>query len=191
MPFFRDRAFFFASLFLIFQSFTGCDMQADEQKRQDFTYEDTQVEVGKEVEILYSDSARIRVRITGSLMHYFNERDNPRQEFPAGVKVEFLADDLHIKSTLTAKTAVRKQEQGLVTARDSVVMITDKQEKLETEELIWDERTKKVHTDKFVKVTKPGGEVIYGYGLEAEQDFSYWKIIVPKGKIAVEQIKEI
>lgn len=166
-------------------------MQADEQKRQDFTYEDTQVEVGKEVEILYSDSARIRVRITGSLMHYFNERDNPRQEFPAGVKVEFLADDLHIKSTLTAKTAVRKQEQGLVTARDSVVMITDKQEKLETEELIWDERTKKVHTDKFVKVTKPGGEVIYGYGLEAEQDFSYWKIIVPKGKIAVEQIKEI
>jgi LPS export ABC transporter protein LptC len=161
-----------------------------EQKKQDFTTEDTQMEIGKDVEILYSDSAVVRVRITGAVMHYFNERDNPRQEFPQGVQVEFLSADLHVSSTLTAKTAVRRQEEGIVIARDSVVMLTDKQEKLETEELIWDEKTKKVRTEKFVKVTKPGGEVIYGYGLEAEQDFSYWKIIVPKGRIAVNQINE-
>jgi len=32
-----------------------------------------------------------------------------------------------------------------------------------------DEKTEKVRTEKFVKVSKPG-EVIYGYGLEAAQD---------------------
>jgi len=176
----------FASFFLIL---IGCNGQQIE-KQQDYSQEDTNVEVGREVEILYSDSALVRVRVSGPILHYYSDRDNPRQEFPNGVKIDFLAPDQSIKSVLTAKTAVRRQEKGIVTARDSVVMTTIKQERLETEELIWDEKTAKVRTDKFVKVTKPG-EIMYGYGLEADQDFSYWKIIVPKGRIKVEQLKEL
>ncbi len=148
------------------------------------------VEVGREVEILYSDSAIVRVRVTGPTLHNYMERENPRQEFPDGVKIEFLEPNLSVKSTITAKMAMRYQEKGRIVARDSVVLVTVKQEKLETEELIWDEKTAKVFTEKFVKVTKPG-EVIYGYGLEAEQDFSYWKITIPKGRIKVEQLDEV
>ena len=165
---------------------------ADEPKetRQVFTQDDTAVEVGKNVEILYSDSALVRVRVTGPVLHNFVTRDNPRQEFPEGIKIEFLEPNLSVKSVLTAKNAIRQQEKGRITARDSVVMTTVKQEKLETAELIWDEKTAKVFTDKFVKVTQPG-EVIYGFGLEAEQDFSYWKIIVPKGRIKVDQLDDV
>ena len=176
-------------LVFVFLMLIGCN-DRDKDREQEYTQDDTSVEVGREVEILYSDSAIVRVRVSGPVLHYYSDRDNPRQEFPNGVKIDFLAPDQSIKSTLTAKTAVRKQEKGIVTARDSVVMTTAKQEKLETEELIWDEKTAKVRTDKFVKVTKPG-EIMYGYGLEAEQDFSYWKIIVPKGRIKVEQLNEL
>jgi len=167
----------------------ACD-SSKEEKRQVFTENDVAIEVGREVEILYSDSAIVRVRVTGAVLHNFTGRDNPRQEFPAGVRIDFLEPNLSIKSTLTAKTAVRYQEKSRIIARDSVVLVTVKQEKLETEELIWDEKTAKVYTEKFVKVTKPG-EIIYGYGLEAEQDFSYWKITVPKGRIKVEQLDEV
>lgn len=160
------------------------------ETRQVFTQDDTAVEVGKDVEILYSDSALVRVRVTGPVLHNYVTRENPRQEFPRGIKIEFLEPNLSVKSVLTAKNAIRRQDKGQITARDSVVMTTIKQEKLETAELIWDEKTAKVYTDKFVKVTKPG-EVIYGFGLEAEQDFSYWKIIVPKGRIKVEQLDEV
>jgi LPS export ABC transporter protein LptC len=160
------------------------------ETRQVITQDDVAMEVAKDVEILYSDSAIVRVRVTGPLLHNFNDRENARQEFPLGIKIDFLESDLTVRSTLTAKKAVRQQEKGLITARDSVVFVTVKQEKLETEELIWDEKSGKVRTDKFVKVTKPG-EVIYGFGLEAEQDFSYWKILVPKGRIKVEQINEL
>jgi len=142
------------------------------------------------VEILYSDSAIVRVRVTGPVLHNILDRENARQEFPEGIKIDFLEPNLSVRSTLTAKTATRIQEKGLIIARDSVVFSTVKKEKLETEELIWDEKSRKVHTEKFVKVTKPG-EVIYGYGLEAEQDFSYWKILVPKGRIKVEQLNEL
>jgi LPS export ABC transporter protein LptC len=161
------------------------------EKRRDvlLTQEDTAIEVGKEVEILYSDSALVRVRVTAPVLHNVLDRENPRQEFPNGIKVDFFDANLNVFSVLTAKTATREPEKAIVTARDSVVLITAKNEKLETEELIWDERAAMTRTDKFVKVTKPG-EVIYGYGLEATQDFSYWKIIVPKGRIQVKQVDE-
>ena len=155
-----------------------------------YTTEDTMLEVGKDVEILYSDSAIVRVRVTAPLLHNYSDRATPRQEFPQGIKVEFLNAFQKVENTLTSKTAVRDQDKGVVIARDSVVMITAKQEKLETEELTWDEKTAKIRTEKFVKVSKPG-EVIYGFGLEAEQDFSYWKILVPKGKIKAEQVDDV
>jgi len=164
----------------------ACDNLRKENK-QIFTPEDTQIVVAKDVEILYSDSAVLRVRVLGPVLYNYDDRDNPRQEFPAGVKIEFLDPDLTVKSVLTAKNATRYPENGQIIARDSVELNTIKQEKLETEELIWDEKTAKIFTDKFVKVTKPG-EIIYGYGLEAEQDFSYWQIKVPKGRIKVDQL---
>ncbi|MEQ1745431.1 MAG: LPS export ABC transporter periplasmic protein LptC [Saprospiraceae bacterium] len=171
---------------LLFLCLIACDQVA---KRADILYskDDTVVEVARDVEILYSDSAVVRVRVTAPTLHNHTDRDDARQEFPDGVKIEFLTPQLTVRSTLTAKYAVRRQDKGLVTARDSVVLTTIEQEKLETEELIWDERAEKVRTDKFVKVTKPG-EVIYGFGLEANQDFSFWKITVPKGTIKAEQL---
>lgn len=167
----------------------GCSDPIKET-RQVFTQDDVAVEVGEEVEILYSDSAVVRVRVTGPVLHNHSGREKPRQEFPKGIQMDFLQPDLSVRSVLTAKTATRFQNEGKIIARDSVVLTTIKQEKLETEELIWDEKTAKIHTDKFVKVTQPG-EVIYGFGLEAEQDFSYWKILVPKGRIKVDQINEV
>lgn len=160
------------------------------ETRQVFTQDDLAVEVGKEVEILYSDSAVVRVRVLGPTLHNHSGRERPRQEFPEGIKMEFLLPDLSVRSVLTAKMATRYQEEGRIVARDSVVLTTIKQERLETEELSWDEKTSKIRTDKFVKVTQPG-EIIYGYGLEAEQDFSYWRILVPKGRIKVDQINEV
>ena len=182
MRFLRLCVFFSLGLY-------ACD-EPEMETRQVITQDDVAVEVAHDVEMLYSDSAIVRVQVTGPLMHNFSDRENPRQEFPAGIRIDFLEPDRSIRSTLTAKTAVRQQEKGLITVRDSVILVTIKKEKLETEELIWDEKSGKIRTEKFVNVTQPG-EIIYGFGLEADQDFSYWKILVPKGRIKVEQLNEL
>ena len=166
--------------------FLACD-PASTREEQQYGPDDTGVEIGRDVEILYSDSAVVRVRVTAPSLYNYVDRLETRQEFPDGIKLEFLTPRLQVRSTLTAKFAIRQQDKGLIIARDSVVLTTVQQEKLETEELIWDEKTEKVRTDKFVKVTKPD-EVIYGFGLEANQDFSYWKITVPKGIIKANQL---
>lgn len=61
-------------------------------------------------------------------------------------------------------------------------MVNEKNEKLNTEHLIWNERTKKIYSDDFVKITTPD-EIIFGNGFEADQDFSRYKIMKIKGTI--------
>jgi hypothetical protein len=166
----------------------GCS-RLDEAKTQVFTREDVAMEVMKGVEIVYSDSARVQVRIHAPLLRNITDPDMPRQEFPEGVQVDFLKQNGEVGSWLIARFGLRMLETGTVIARDSVVLQTEKQEVLETEELIWDEQSGKIRTDKFVKMTKID-EVIYGFGLEAEQDFSYWRILAPKGSIKAGQLNE-
>ncbi|MFN0035701.1 MAG: hypothetical protein ACKVUS_11585, partial [Saprospiraceae bacterium] len=98
---------------LVFTAAFACS-DAEKETRQVFTQDDVAVEVGLEVEILYSDSAVVRVRVTGPVLHNFSGRDKPRQEFPEGIKMDFLAPDLSVRSVLTAKNATRYQGEGRI-----------------------------------------------------------------------------
>ena len=53
----------------------------------------------------------------------------------------------------------------------------------------WDEKLNKVYTKKFVKITRPG-EIIYGYGFEANQDFTRWEINAITGRIKVDGLAD-
>ena len=150
---------------------------------------DTQVETAKDVEILYSDSAQVRVRITGPTMLYHLDRREPRQEFPDGVAVDFLGPEGAITSQLDARYGLRLENKSEVIVRDSVVWKSVEGEKIETEELIWDERKRKIYTNKFVVITRPD-EIIYGHGFEADQDFSYSRINAIEGRLKVDDLEK-
>ena len=69
---------------------------------------------------------------------------------------------------------------------DDVVVINRNGEKLNTEHLIWDADSKKIYTDEFVKITTKE-EIIFGDGLEANEDFTKYKILNIKGTVTVDQ----
>ncbi len=150
---------------------------------------DPEVEITRGVEILYSDSARIKVRISGPTMLYYGNRRDPRQEFPDGVAVDFFGPDQQPSSKLTAKYAMRFENEAYVLVRDSVVWESVNQEKLETSQLIWDERKQRVSSDRFVVVTRPD-EIIYSQGFEANQDFSNIRMKAVQGRIKVEELSD-
>jgi len=143
------------------------------------------MELLEEVEILYSDSAEVKVRVTGPVMYYHTEANDPRQEFPGGITVHFLDRDQQVASTLTAKYAIRRESLGTIIVRDSVVWQSVRKEHLTTDELTWDERRQKVFTDRFVVVTRPG-EILYGRGFEANQDFTNITMKAVEGRVVVE-----
>lgn len=148
-----------------------------------------EAEIARDVEILYSDSAKVKVRVTGPTMWYHYERINVRQEFPDGVRVEFFDEYQTISSVLTAKYGIRLETHNKVIVRDSVVWQSVEGDKLETSELTWDERQKKVYTNKFVVVTRPD-EIVYGHGFEADQDFSNIQMYAIDGRKKIDRLSE-
>ena len=152
-----------------------------------YSADDVYVERLKDVEILYSDSAKVQVKITApTLLRYLNQ--NTKQEFSDGLLVEFFDANQRTTGTLSAKYGERIEGDYKIVVRDSVVWQSAQGDKLDTEELTWDERSKMIFTNKFVTVTRPD-EIIFGYGFEADQDFKRSTIKAVEGNIRVDEFK--
>lgn len=150
---------------------------------------DPSVETAKDVEIIYSDSAKVRVKIMGPTLLYHVDSRAPKQEFPKSVRVDFYGPDEKITSTLTGKYGLRYESEGKVVVRDSVVWQSIAGERLETEELIWDERQQKVYNHRFVVLRKTD-EIIMGHGFESTQDFKNSRVIAVTGSKSIDDISD-
>ncbi len=144
-------------------------------------------EVLENFHIIYSDSAKVLIRAMGPLLYRYLEHEDPREEFPKGIHVLFFDGDSQVlTSRLSANYGVRKEKDKQVILRDSVVWISEDGNRLETEELIWDEKKEKVYTNKFVVVRSPE-RIIYGHGFEANRDFTASTIWAVEGEIRLEE----
>lgn len=141
------------------------------------------VETASVIRIIYSDSAKVQMEISAKELNRF-ETENPYIEMPKGFQANFFDDSMHVKSKLTADYGIRYERDQKMEARKNVVVVNEKGETLNTEHLIWDERTEKLRSDEFVKITTKG-EIIMGTGFEANQDFSKYKIFNIKGTIPI------
>jgi LPS export ABC transporter protein LptC len=141
------------------------------------------IEKGKDVEIDYSDKGVVRIKATAPTATRFN-REKPYLEFSDGIKILFYNDAHEVESTLTAKYATAYENSHAMTARDSVVVINNKGEILNTDELIWDEDKKIIYSNSFVKITTTD-EIIYGNGMTANENFTDYVIKHITGTIKV------
>lgn len=144
-------------------------------------------ETGKEVEVLYSDSARVKIKLIAPVILRYRAPE-PHTVMPGGVRVYFYNDSLEVDSRLTANYAVSHDNKDEMVVQNNVIVINTKGEKLATEELIWDQKKEKIFSNKFVKITTPD-EIIFGDGLESNQEFTEYKIKKIKGTINVKQDK--
>ena len=156
---------------------------------ENITREQLMIEKGKDVEIIYSDSAQVRVRVTGPTMLYYTEPNNPRQEFTEGVKAFFYDALKNEQSVLVGKYAIRDERNKKVIIRDSVVWESITDGKLETSELIWDETTNVIRSTKFTKITR-NKEVIYGFNFETNDKLTQWRLLSPKGTVKVDELEQ-
>lgn len=142
------------------------------------------VNSSRNVELLYSDSAKLVLKLTAPRVDRY-ATDTVYDEFPEGVKFTFYNKLGKPESQVTANYAIHYISSKLMEAKNDVVVINKKGERLNTEHLIWNMAEQKIVSDVFVKI-QTGDEIIYGEGLEAKQDFSQYKILKIKGVIAIE-----
>lgn len=147
------------------------------------------VEVAKDVEVLYSDSARITVRITGPVSHRYVYKFKVEEEFPEGVHVEFYGPAGEITSVLDAEYAIRKPSERQVIVRNNVVLKNIKGDTLSTNELIWNERDGVIYTERFVRITRPD-ELIYSRGFRTNERFERYELQTVEGDLMLEEMFE-
>lgn len=138
------------------------------------------------VDVLYSDSSIVRVRIQGPVMINHTEYNNPYQEFLEGIRVQFFDNLGNVTSVLTAAYAIRYESRGVTILRNNVLWKSTDQKSLETPELTWDERQQLVFSKKFSVVTTPL-DTVYSHGFEASQDFKNIKLSAIDGSVEVEE----
>lgn len=137
-----------------------------------------------DVEMEYSDSARLVVYMTAPLQL---EYENGDQDFPKGIKVIFHNRQGQKQTELTANKAKHfKQDNRWVATGNVIVKNLLKNEQLNTEELIWTPNSQTIYTEKFVTVTTDT-EILKGNGLKARQDFTGYRVSNPTGRFTIKK----
>ena len=147
---------------------------------------DPEVEALRDFETVYSDSAQVKVRVTGPEMFRRAEDRQFVQRFPRGAHLEFYGEDGAVTSTLDARYGLRYEADDRVLLRDSVIWRSAEGDRLDTEELHWDPVEERIYSDRFVRLRQADKEIT-GVGFESNQDFSRAKVLAIQGIVQVEE----
>jgi LPS export ABC transporter protein LptC len=142
-----------------------------------------EIEVGKNIKGLFSESANLKAELSSPLM-YRVKADTNYTEFPKTLHVDFY-NDLHIiESVVNAKYGKYFDNLNKVYLRDSVVVYKVTGDTLYCEDLWWDQNANTFTTDLPVRIHTPQ-QALKGSGLWALANFKSYKIINPKGLIDI------
>ena len=142
-------------------------------------------ETSTNIRLLYSDSAQLRLMVAAPQLDRYTV-DTAYVEFSKGVEVEFYDGRGEVETRLTANYAIQWEKEGLMEARNDVVVINKEGDRLNTEHLHWNRHKRKIRSEEFVKITTEE-QILWGDGLEANEDFTEYKILNPKGQLYIRE----
>jgi len=145
-----------------------------------FVAEDFPLEVIKKSKLIHTEEGKIKLEVNAEKIER-HAGENPKLIFSQGFNVIFYNNSGKIISDLTANSAIVDEKDNIMTATDLVVL-KNKERKLETELLIWDEKKDKIYTDSDVIITTQN-EVIYAQGFISDPNFSDYTLKKISGKM--------
>ncbi len=123
--------------------------------------------------LVQSDSAIIRSEITAPKQMEFL---NGNIEFPEGIEIKFFTKEGELETTMRADRGYFIKNDNLYRGEGDVqIENLLKDQKLQTEEIFWDQPGKKIYTDKFVTIQEKQ-TLFNGTGMEADDSFSVYSL---------------
>lgn len=145
------------------------------------------------ITIIYTDSAMIRLKLFGEKLYryenYYNNEKNITK-IEQGLSLNIYETDGSSKTKLTSEDAIIFENKDLIEFRKNVHYNSGDGLSLETDFLIWDKvkGTIIVPVEEKVKVIdQKKGNIIKGYGLESNGNFTKYKVTKVNGVIQIEQ----
>ena len=142
------------------------------------------------VDVIYSDSAKVKAHMFAPVMDQIDSTANPSQEMPKGVKIIIYDDGLVEKGTITSDYAIRREKTNIIEFRKNVVASNSEGETFKSEELIYDQTAKKFFSKKAVQITMTNGNVMDGTGFQSNDNLYPWHIDQSTGVFHVNNKQE-
>ncbi|MBK0378006.1 LPS export ABC transporter periplasmic protein LptC [Mucilaginibacter segetis] len=127
------------------------------------------------VEVIYSDSAKVKAKLTTPLMINYKVEKNPYMIMPKGVKVIFYNGDLKIEGNIVADSAIQYENKKLIEFHKNVVATNTEGTVYKSDELIWDQTKKQIFSNKPVEMTRVGGDIMRGSSFTSDEGLHHPK----------------
>lgn len=138
------------------------------------------------VTTLISDSGMIRYRILADEWKVFDRKKPPHWSFEKGVYLEKFDTLFRVEASIEADTAYFYTKEELWKLVRNVHIQNLKGEKFDTDLLYWDQKKKRVYSDRFIRIEQPD-RVITGRGFESNQEMTVYTIHKPEGIFYVDE----
>ena len=122
-----------------------------------------------------SDSGYTRYHITTPLWLMYEEASEPHWNFPEGMFIVKLDNDMKEDGTFTADTATFFSNKKLWRFDRNVRMRNINGDRFLTQQLFWDQNAKKIYSDSFIHIER-SDRTIEGYGFESNENMTAYKV---------------
>ena len=175
------------ALIIVFAALaTGCE---NDIERINMLTEETEIPIlsSKNIEVIYSDSARVKMHVIAASYQSFPDLERPYDEFPDGMEVFFYDDSMKIESDIRSDYTIYYPKEQLWHATGNVIARRmDNGDALYTEELFWDMETEIIYSNSYTRVHNEEN-ILYGKkGFKSNQNLSNWQLIGSSGTINVQ-----
>lgn len=171
----------FLFLMVIFFGIQACEDRKELLQKE--LYEGPLMDMDS-IRTMMTDSGNIVIRLTAPKQQDFENGD---RVWPKGLFLEYFDEEGRVMSTFRSNYAIKLGDDNLYRGEGNVIVKNiENGDELNTEELFWDPEKEIFYTDKFVTIMSDG-EIHTGEGLEANQDFSSYRIMKPSGSLQLEE----
>ena len=134
----------------------------------------------RDVSTYISDSGVVRYKIIADEWRVYDRLDPTRWTFEEGIYLEKFNNDLSIEATIVADTAYYYDQQELWELRGNVHIENEQDEQFDTQQLYWNQKTKKVYSDLYIRIRQQK-RIITGIGFTSNQEFTNYTIKQTQG----------
>lgn len=134
--------------------------------------------IAENIEVIYSDSAKVKVQMHAKELRQYNNAEKPYSEFPSGLIIYFYDDSMQIESEISADYAIYHNEEKLWHATGNVIAKNYKSgERLDSEELFWDEEKEEIYSNTFTRIVNENGTFYGQSGFKSNQTLTKYTLI--------------
>jgi len=170
------QGFLLPALLISMLLLSACDSDLQKIKEISKKQLTSSVDSTTMVDVIYSDSARVKLHMTAPLLLQHQDVKKPADEYdvmPHGVKIVFFDTSRNESGSIIADSGIQHRQAKIIEFHKNVVAVNAQGDTYKSDELIWDQVKKIIYSNKPVQITTTNGNVINGSPFTSDEKLAH------------------